>query len=150
QNAHDQPKQAEKTLRQALDLQEKLVADFPAVHTHRDDLARTQLALAAVLQKLGRSQDAQAAYRQALGGFGQLVVAFPRVAQYRTQLLQTAKELGQLLEGQPQKKKEVLDVVFAAYEKLTAASPQTPEDLKGMALVYHYLANRLRDNGQPK
>jgi serine/threonine protein kinase/tetratricopeptide (TPR) repeat protein len=166
QNTRNQPKEAEKTLRQALDLQEKLVAEFS--HVYQAELAQTQLALGDALKKLGRSEEAQATYRQALGCFERLVVAFPKVDRYQRLFLRTAKDLAQLLEasGHPQKKREVLDVVFAVYEKLAAASPQTPEDLKRMdqaahssktfddlspmALFYENLGNLLGDIGQSK
>jgi tetratricopeptide (TPR) repeat protein len=152
QSARKNFKDAEKNLRSALELQQKLVGEFPALHTYQDDLAITQRDLGAVLKNLGKSAEAEAAYRQALGGFGHLIVAFPRAPRYQTQLLQTFKELAQLqaASGQPQKKREITDVVLAVYEKLAAQSANTSEDLQAMAVMYLNLANLLRDSGQPE
>jgi WD40 repeat protein/serine/threonine protein kinase/Tfp pilus assembly protein PilF len=59
-------REAEHAYRQALDLFEKLAADFPSVPEYRQELAHSHFNLGLLLTATGRSQEAEESYRQVL------------------------------------------------------------------------------------
>jgi hypothetical protein len=77
---------AEAEYRRALDLQQKLTADFPAVPEYRHDLALSQGNLGSLLRASGKLAEAEAAHRRALDQYEKLAAEFPAVPRYRAEL----------------------------------------------------------------
>ncbi len=73
---------AAKAYSEALDLLDQLAADDPAVPEYRRDQANSRLALAALLQKTGRSAEAVKLCRQAVDGIKVLVKEYPDMTEY--------------------------------------------------------------------
>lgn len=69
--------QAEEAYRQAMDLQEKLVAEFPDKATYRQELARSHAHHGLLLRTTGRRAEAERAFRQALALLEKLAAAAP-------------------------------------------------------------------------
>jgi tetratricopeptide (TPR) repeat protein len=78
--------EAEQRYRQALALQEKLAADFPAVPQYRQDLASSHDNLGLLLASLGKRPEAEQEYRQALALREKLAADFPAVPAYQVEL----------------------------------------------------------------
>jgi tetratricopeptide (TPR) repeat protein len=74
-----------------------LVADFPERPTYRIERARGLLALGAVLQRMGRSPDAERAYREAAAVLERVVVASPGGHEARSLLGLSLGDIGEVL-----------------------------------------------------
>jgi tetratricopeptide (TPR) repeat protein len=91
--------EAETTYRQAMELRQKLVADFPAVAAHRLELARIGNNLGELHNLTGRYKKAQPPLRQAVALLEKLATEFPDAVAYRRELVRSYQQLGQLYEA---------------------------------------------------
>ena len=89
--------EAEEQYRKALAIQEKLVAEFPAVPEYRRDLALSHNNLGILLSGLRKRPEAEEQYRKALAIQEKLVAEFPAVPEYRKDLAGSHNNLGDLL-----------------------------------------------------
>jgi serine/threonine protein kinase len=74
---------AEEAFQQALELQRKLVEDFPRVPSYRHELAKSWDSLGRRLEQTGRHDEAQFAFRQSLPHWNRLTQRYPDDASYR-------------------------------------------------------------------
>jgi tetratricopeptide (TPR) repeat protein len=146
------PDKADAAYRQALGIQEKLAADFPAVPQYSYELALSHNNLGNRLHALGKLAEAEAAHRQALGIREKLATDFPAVPRYREALALSHNHLGNLLVDLRQWAEaetaycQALDI----QEKLAAdfsAVPQYRIDLGGSQVNFGRL---LSTKGQPE
>jgi tetratricopeptide (TPR) repeat protein len=112
--------EAEQQYRKALAMEEKLVAQFPAVPQYRVDLAGSHNRLGMLLTGLGKRPEAEQECRKALAIRERLVAEFPTVPQYRVDLGGSYCNLG-FLNGQPA---ESLEWFEKAIRTLTAVFEQ--------------------------
>jgi tetratricopeptide (TPR) repeat protein len=82
---------------QAVALQEKLAADFPAVPDYRRELAQSHTNLGLLLADLGKRAEAEQQYRQGLALREKLVADFPAVPDYRRDLGGSCCNFGHLV-----------------------------------------------------
>jgi tetratricopeptide (TPR) repeat protein len=101
--------EAEAAYRSALELQRKLVADFPAVPGHRHELARGYLRLGELNRETGRIKEAEHSLRQAIAVLEKLVKEFPTGRDYRKDLAQGYGQLGRVMQitGRPREAREL-------------------------------------------
>ena len=71
--------EAQEQYRKALAIQERLVADFPAVPEYRQSLARSHHNLGVLLKEMGKRPEAEERYRKVLAVREELVVDFPKI-----------------------------------------------------------------------
>jgi serine/threonine protein kinase/tetratricopeptide (TPR) repeat protein len=135
---------------EAIGLQAKLAAEFPAVAVYRQDLARSCNFLGNVLKNLGEHAGAEEQYRQALGLRQQLVAEFPAVAAYRQEMAGSHNNLGFLLEelGKRTEAEEHLRQALDVQEKLAAEFPDTPAYRHQLAGSHNNLGNLLKNVGK--
>jgi tetratricopeptide (TPR) repeat protein len=141
---------ARQAYRRALDLQEKLVADSPAVPAYRQELAKSHHSLGDLLAELGQWAAAEQAYRRALSLREQLAAELPAVPAYRQELARTYNGLGSLLAelGRKPAAEQAYRRALDLKEKLAAEFPSVPahrQDLAGSCVNFGHL---LRDQGQ--
>jgi tetratricopeptide (TPR) repeat protein len=97
-----QTAEAEQAGREALRLQERLVADFPDRPEYRHDLANTHSALGHVYTLTGRFDKADQVYREALTLSEKLVRDYPGELAYRETLVNAHRSLGMFsMHGDP-------------------------------------------------
>jgi tetratricopeptide (TPR) repeat protein len=89
----DQPTLAQTNLNRALDVLQRLVADYPGIPVYEEQLARVHMSLADVYWQLGQNQQAEEASRTASSGFEQLAVRFPGSPHYRERLVEYDRDL---------------------------------------------------------
>jgi eukaryotic-like serine/threonine-protein kinase len=93
-----QPSQeAEKSLRKALEVQRRLVTDFPSVSEYRYDVVRSLFMLANEVLDASRAEQAEQAYIEAVAIGEKLATESPKVHYYRSRLGNTYKLLAHLL-----------------------------------------------------
>jgi tetratricopeptide (TPR) repeat protein len=83
--------------RRALELREKLAADYPAVGVYRHDLALTYNSLGILLLGLEKRPDAETAFRRSLELHEKVAAEFPAVPAYRIDLAGSYVNFGRLL-----------------------------------------------------
>src|SRR5204863_177228 len=88
--------EAEAAYRAALEIHEKLAADFPAVPDYRKDLAASHINLGLLLAGLVNRTGAEAAYRAALAIREKLAADFPTMPAYRQELATSQLALADL------------------------------------------------------
>jgi serine/threonine-protein kinase len=115
--------------RDAVGIQKRLAADFPAVADYRHDLSQSYNNLGVLLQHTGRRQDAEATYRDALEIHKRLAADFPAVAAYRrslaishTNLSGLLMDAGLLTEAEP-----ALRDALEMLKRLVADNPAVPD-----------------------
>jgi tetratricopeptide (TPR) repeat protein len=120
--------EAEAVFRLALEVSEKLTADFPAVPVHRMNLANTHHNFGSVLAKGGKSEPAEAAYRRAMEIQTKLATEFPALPEYRQDLAKSYGSLGNLLVqvAEPSKAEAAYRRALEIQEKLAADFPAVP------------------------
>jgi tetratricopeptide (TPR) repeat protein len=119
--------QAEEACRDALEVANQLVRDFPGVPVWQELLAsRVYLQSGVLMEKAGRPREAVAAYRQMLAVQEVLSRDYPRVARFQKGTIDTRLRLGELLwaMGCPADAAEEFRQARALAEQL---SPQHPE-----------------------
>jgi serine/threonine protein kinase/tetratricopeptide (TPR) repeat protein len=141
--------EAEEAYRQALDVQEKLVADFPADPAHRQALGRSHFTLAVLLHGSKRAE-AEEHYRRALDLLQKLAAEFPGGSVYRRELGGVHNNLGILLDslGKRAEAEEHYRAALGLREKLAAELSDVASQIDlGGTLVNS--GNLVRDNGKP-
>jgi serine/threonine protein kinase/Tfp pilus assembly protein PilF len=120
--------EAEEHIRKALVIQEKLVADFPAVPEYGRDRAVNHKNLADVLRGLGKRSEAEHEYREALTMLEKLVADSPAVPRYRQGLARTHLDLGLFSAdlGKYSQAEDEYRKALAIREKLVADFPTVP------------------------
>jgi serine/threonine protein kinase len=135
-------------LRQARDLNEKLVADFPTVPKHRVVLSAHHHNLGILLTRSGKRDDAEAEYRAALDLDKRLAAEFPNDPEYRVQLASAHNALGSVLRDLSLGESEhrtALDI----HQKLVAEFPAVAKYRAALADGRSLLAGLLHNLGRP-
>ena len=136
--------EAEAAYRQALDIQNKLVADFP--HYARNTATNwrlNQINLGVLLVGQGKSPEAEAVYRQALAIIEKVVADFPNGPEYRRVLARSHNNLGALLASQRKalEAEAAYRQAVAILVKLVASFPTVPAYRHELALGHNNLGN---------
>jgi tetratricopeptide (TPR) repeat protein len=142
----DRRAEFEAPCRQALALQEKLVADFPTVPECRRDLAASYHNLGKLLQLTGKPQPAEWAYRQGLAIRERLVGEFSGVRSYSSELGSTLNNLGRLLldGGKPGEARVLLERALEYQRMALKANARHPAYRRLLSYSYQNLALTLR------
>src|SRR5262249_3335987 len=119
--------EADAAYRRALDIQEKLVAESPAVPKFRRDLARSYNSLGILLADLGKRAEAAESYQRAFRIQQELPAEFLTVPQYRVEVAGSQVNFGnlQLANGQPE---EALQLHTRAIQTLEGVLQQVKVD----------------------
>jgi tetratricopeptide (TPR) repeat protein len=135
---------------QAVALQEKLAADFPAVPDYRRELAQSHTNLGLLLADLGKRAEAEQQYRQGLALREKLVADFPAVPDYRRELAQSHNNLGVLLAGLGKRAEaeQQYRQGLALREKLVADFPAVPDYRRDLGGSCCNLGNLVWDSGR--
>jgi tetratricopeptide (TPR) repeat protein len=123
------PADAEKALRAALIIQQKVTETYPSLPAFRRQLASSHHNLGAALQEVGKRGDARTAYEKAVEIKERLVTDFPGIPIYAVDLAGTYKDLGQLI-GDDGKLEESLLWLTKAVDILERVSRQDPRFVK--------------------
>jgi tetratricopeptide (TPR) repeat protein len=139
--------EAEAAYRQALALQEPLVAEFPAVPEYRDQLVRCHNNLAVLLATLGKRPEAEAEYRKTLTLQAQLAADFLTVPEYRQSLAMLYNNLGILLLelGKRSEAETAHRQALGLLEQLAADFHTLPDHRQELANTHNNLGNLLKD-----
>jgi serine/threonine-protein kinase len=89
--------EAEALIREAVRLDDGVVAEAPKVTLYREERAVSQISLGAVLKELGRTPEAESAFREAVAGFEGLVADVPSNPHYGGELAAVEGDLADLL-----------------------------------------------------
>ena len=113
------------SLRAAVDIMQKLVADSPAQPDYRSLLAAGHQNLGNLLFATGRPREAEECYRAGRDLFQKLADEFPRRPDYRRDLARSHNNLGALCgeTGRPQEAEEAFRAAIAIQRKLAAELP---------------------------
>ena len=116
---------AEARILQAIEIQEKLLADFPKTTNNRFDLIRSLFHLAKILERIGRPEQAVDAFRSGLSA-GQPLIAIPKVDYFRNRIAEGHGDLGELLDqlGRPTEAEQEFKHALALYQALEAEFPR--------------------------
>jgi tetratricopeptide (TPR) repeat protein len=142
---------AEAVYRAALDLYERLAADFPAEPDYRSHLARSHNNLGVLLmQDPKKGAEAEAAYRTALGFQKRLADDFPSVPDYRIALAGTYINLGYLLVelDKGRDAEAAFRDAIAIQKRLADYLPKVPLYRNMLAGSYNNLGVVLKDQGK--
>jgi len=134
---------ATKAYDQALALENKLVADFPAEAGYRAELATTYHSQAGLLAAIGELEQAEDTYRQARDLRERLTAEKPDVPAYQLDLARSCNALGNLLRETGR-----LDEAMAFYNSAIdrcQALPREPVYRQELANCYHQLGYVTRD-----
>jgi serine/threonine protein kinase/tetratricopeptide (TPR) repeat protein len=158
---HSRLKEAEECYRAAIPLQQKSLtelsarklkkADLPKIPKVRHDLMRSLDALARVLEKTSRAEEAVARYRQAQEQGEVLVKAEPGNALYCGNLAQSYHRLGALLKarGQLAEAEVLFERALAQARTLAKGFAKDANYQDQMGDMYVSLGRLLRDTGRP-
>ena len=151
--SHDRKPEAEKTMAQALALQEKLSADFPKNDAYREGLAKLHGNVGVLHAQSGRLVQAERSYRKNIAIIEDLARANPAVLVYEQDLIGPYTNLIHLLTaaGAPT---DELDKCWrrlvSCYEKLTAAYPAAADLQSDLGAALESLAGLPRGEGRPE
>ncbi len=122
----NRPAEAEAADRRAVDVWDKLTADFPAVPEYRHRLARSVYGLGNHLTDQGRYSDAQAEYRRAVALLKKLVADYPREPRYLEDLAKTVMRSGVVSNraGQPAEAEQAYRQATRAYREVAGMLPE--------------------------
>ncbi len=134
---------AERDFRQALDLLDKLVAEFPTVPRHREVLAKACNSLGVLEKDTGRINDAEVHLGRQVPLARRLAEDFPDRPEYRSILGRALTSLGTVLLQQG-RATDALPVLREAIALNSAIAAQSPDD----AQVKFYLAISYHDLGE--
>jgi eukaryotic-like serine/threonine-protein kinase len=132
---------------EAMQLFDKLAADFPGKAEYRNELAATHFNVANLLNQANKQAQAEAAYRRAIELHQQLAAEFPANGQYRRDLADDHNNLGTVLRDRPalpEAQKEFREAI-AILEKLVRDSPDVLDYRVSLARGHHNLGNAIRD-----
>jgi tetratricopeptide (TPR) repeat protein len=124
-NSFARPKEAFEAHRQALELREKLAADFPTVPEYQRDLSQSLHNVAFHWERMKQGARAEKLYRQAIDIRRRLVKDDPKVPQYQQFLGRTLLNLSYVVQQdkRPDEAEEILDESLSIREKLVAEFP---------------------------
>lgn len=130
--------EAEQITRQAVELQEELVAEFPDVLEHQLTLSNHHNKLGLVLKQMGRMDETEEVFRQIAELRGKLVADFPDVPLYQHRLARYHNRLGSALSiaGRRQEAEQEQHLVVELYEKLIADFPDIHNDWVLLGNIY--------------
>jgi serine/threonine protein kinase/Flp pilus assembly protein TadD len=141
--------EVERTYRQAMELEQLLVNDYPQVHEYRHQLASIQLSLSNLLWCMVRPDEAEEVVRDGLPFAQRLADDFPGIPEYQITLVEMSHRLSTLLgqidyAGAPFADDDpAMDTVLKArqcYEKLVSDSPTVHSYHAGLAKTFAYLS----------
>jgi tetratricopeptide (TPR) repeat protein len=153
-------REAEKALRQALSIEERLVTEAPNVPDYQYVVGKIHIVLAAVLKDIGRLQEAEQSFRSGLNVFQKLVSNYPNesLTSHTRELANGYYELAGLLNerGQRAEAENAARRAVTLWEEWTAKlSKELATDRRetevyrsNVANAYARLANVLRSNGK--
>jgi tetratricopeptide (TPR) repeat protein len=127
--ATGRPADAEKALRAALVIQQKVTETYPSLPQFRRQLASCHHNLGTVLEEVGKRGDARTSYEKAVEINERLVTDFPAIPLHAVSLAGTYKELGQLI-GDDGKLEESLLWLTKAVDILERVYRQDPRFVK--------------------
>jgi tetratricopeptide (TPR) repeat protein len=138
--------QAAGDYRRAIDLQERLTADFPDVPDYRQDLADSLTNWGLLLEERNQPRPAEAAHRRALAVRKQLTEDFPTRTACRKELADSHNNLGTLFLDRDQydKAEPHLTGALAIQKKLVKEFPREVVYRIGVARTYNNLGQLLR------
>ena len=141
---------AEPAYRQALKLQQQLVAEFPTVPAYRKELAATHNNLGVLLKDLGQEAEAEMHYRRAIDLRDKLAVEFRGVPRSRQQQAQSHHNLANLLrhQGQHGKAGEHYRIAQELLKTLAADFPAVADYRQAVGLSHSDLAVSFYDQGK--
>jgi tetratricopeptide (TPR) repeat protein len=144
--------EAEAAFRRAVDLHEKLAAEFPGVPQHRHQVAGSLNNLGNLLVGLGKSAEAEAAYRRGLDFYERLAAEFPAVPEYRQSWSMSYNNLGSLLAnlGKRPEAEAAFRRAVDLKEKLAADFPAVPRYRTELGSCQRNLGRLLLMNKQPQ
>ena len=121
--------EAERALRRAIELEEKLATDSPSVSIYQRDLATSQLNLGEILWKTGHHAEAEKAERRAISLLEKLATEAPSVPLYRSLLATCQSNLGGVLDnlGRQAEAEQSGRRAVALDEELAGESPSVPQ-----------------------
>jgi eukaryotic-like serine/threonine-protein kinase len=136
------PKAAEVSLRKAILISERAVADFPQMTWYRWLLANCRIDMINLLLKDDRPAEAEPYGRQALAEAERLAAEDPNSADFREQLARSREVWGTVLKatGRPAEAEAVLRNALDLFEKLSGDSPHNPYVQLETAFGYRELA----------
>jgi len=139
----------------AISIQEKLAADFPAVHEYRQNLASSHNNLGILLTGLGKRPEAENQYRKAMAIQEKLVAEFPALPAYQQDLARSHYLLGHLAAslGKRSEAEEQYEKGLAIRAKLAADFPDSPEyrqELASSHTIYGQLLAGLGKRSEAK
>ena len=142
--------EAEEQYGRALEIRQKLVADFPAVPSNREQLANCHGNLGALLYEGNKHTAAEVQYRYALAIQERLVIEFSTVPGYRMSLAMTHNNLGIVLRAldKPSEAEVQLRSFMAIVEKLVNDFPAVPGFRQSLAVGHGNLGNSLARLGK--
>jgi serine/threonine protein kinase/Tfp pilus assembly protein PilF len=128
---------------QAIDLLNKLTADYPAVTQYQVEIARSHHGLGKLLKQKGERRAAEESLRHALDIESKLSAAYPTMAQYRAELAEIHRSLGYWMElGFLYPTTDEVDHLHRACELLTtlvADFPRVPLYRQRLASTFQQL-----------
>jgi eukaryotic-like serine/threonine-protein kinase len=136
---------AEKSLREALSVRQRLLEEFPKKTEYSQNLATSWYDLATVLARMPKQRaQAQKAYEQALELQEQLAKAQPSIAKYQLDQARTLNNLGMLIWTVNADLAEVkFRQAIKIQEKLVQKHPKVPEYRRQLARSFNNLATML-------
>jgi serine/threonine protein kinase len=145
------PAEAERLFVRALELSERLVADFPDVPLYRERLADTANDFGWLLRDRGRSPEAGLAFERSALHWKDLVAKFPDEARYRVGLGGAQHNLALVRAGRHDwaGARALLDEAIAHQEKALNINPQQAQLLEFLANHYVLLTDLLVKMGEP-
>jgi tetratricopeptide (TPR) repeat protein len=123
----NRPAEAEAADRRAVEVWEKLAADFPAVPEYRHRLALSVYGLGNHLYDQGQYPEAQAEYRRAVTLLEKLTADYPGEPRYRESLAKTFRHLGAVFNrtGQPAEAEQAYRQAIRTYREAIRLLPDT-------------------------
>jgi len=140
--------EAEKTLRQGLEIQSKVVGSSPSDCEQQSRFATAHFILAGVLANTSRLPEAERSYRKALAIQAKLAMDFPNTPKYRLNLASTQFYLSVIFKnsGQLAEAENALRECLAALKKLAADFPNEPKYRDCGADAHHNLGEYLLES----
>jgi serine/threonine-protein kinase len=138
---------AEATVREALEIQQRLIVGGRLKSYVERYAARSWVGLGRILAAAGRAPEAEESYRKAVKLLKPLVEESPEAAYNRIDLADTLAGLADLLTdpARRQEAEEIRRRVIRHYERLKANFPEVPNHRRKLALSYLKLSGLLRE-----
>jgi tetratricopeptide (TPR) repeat protein len=147
----DRPGQAEVEYRQALEIFQKLAADFPAAADIRSGLAASHGNLANMLALTGKQGEAEATYRKALAFYQKLAEDNPGVTEFDSEPAICHDNLARFLKkiGKPDKAETEYRAALAIWQRLANVNAKITDYQRQVVSCHNNIADLLRQNRQP-